>query len=462
MIDRTEVQGLVLRPRRAGRVDVALVRCPTAGDLRRLIGEVLGPVDPAQGPRPLTIAADEPDGATTALSLGLTAAGLELLGASTRAMDALPSSFRDGMAAAAARLGDDLGQWEPALLDRGPRHAVVVARRPPEAPTDAADWAGVVPDDHGDVLCWTGSARGPRPGSPPAATPAPPDVGYEPFGFRDDISMPVVEGSGHEVRPGNGVWDPEARRWRAVRAGELVLGHVDEGGTVAGHPDARGLERDGSYLVLRKLEQHVDAFDAACATWADTLGFPDRHHVAARFVGRHHDGRALGQPEGAEVDNGFLYRDPTRAQLAVPPSSHIRRSNPRDDIEDAAALVRRHVLFRRGVPYGAPGSGQEGLLFMAACADIRRQFEFVHAEWLQDGNRFGLGAEQDPLTGRREPCDEAGRDDCERRTASTTGPDGSRQPCTGMAPFVTSRGGEYVLLPSVSTLRRLLRPDTTP
>jgi deferrochelatase/peroxidase EfeB len=37
----------------------------------------------------------------------------------------------------------------------------------------------------------------------------------EPFGFRDGISDPVIEGSGQPVTDGNGAWDGTA--WRAAR-----------------------------------------------------------------------------------------------------------------------------------------------------------------------------------------------------------------------------------------------------
>jgi hypothetical protein len=133
----------------------------------------------------------------------------------------------------------------------------------------------------------------------------------------------------------------------------------------------------------------------------------------------------------------------------VPPSAHIRRANPRDDLEFADRIVPRHVLFRRGYPY-EDESGERGLLFMACCADIQRQFEFVQANWMQDGNHFGLGRERDPLVGHR-PGDDP--DECE----VSIGHDG-RRVRRRLPSFVTTRGGEYFLLPAPSALQVLGAP----
>ncbi|OWY60707.1 hypothetical protein B7486_67735, partial [cyanobacterium TDX16] len=111
-------------------------------------------------------------------------------------------------------------------------------------------------------------------------------------------------------------------------------------------------------------------------------------------------------------------------------------------------------------------NGDEGLLFLAVCADLRRQFEFMQAEWLQDGNRFGLGEERDPLLGNRDHVDRGRRDhdsrtvDEEQATAAgdagrvSVGIDGRRHRRT-LGSFVTMRGGEYFLLPSRSALELL-------
>src|SRR6185295_16202433 len=72
----------------------------------------------------------------------------------------------------------------------------------------------------------------------------------EPFGFRDGISHPAIEGSGI---PGSNPHE------RPLKAGEFVLGYTDEmGGTQKTEPEIVG--RNGTYVVFRKLRQRVAAF----------------------------------------------------------------------------------------------------------------------------------------------------------------------------------------------------------
>ncbi|WP_433086885.1 hypothetical protein ACQP1P_14415 [Dactylosporangium sp. CA-052675] len=71
----------------------------------------------------------------------------------------------------------------------------------------------------------------------------------EPFGYRDGVSHPAVEGSGV---PGSNPLEPP------LRAGEFVLGYPDElGGTQRVEPEILG--RNGSYVAFRKLHQRVAA-----------------------------------------------------------------------------------------------------------------------------------------------------------------------------------------------------------
>ncbi|HYA50189.1 MAG TPA: hypothetical protein VEG33_03370, partial [Streptosporangiaceae bacterium] len=90
----------------------------------------------------------------------------------------------------------------------------------------------------------------------------------EPFGFRDGISQPVVEGLPKAVRG-----------QRSVAAGEFVLGYPNGYGQLTDRPllprsgdpgrllppdpggsGAADLGRNGTYLVLRQLEQDVEGF----------------------------------------------------------------------------------------------------------------------------------------------------------------------------------------------------------
>src|SRR6185312_7578660 len=125
------------------------------------------------------------------------------------------------------------------------------------------------------------------------------DIGpAEHFGFHDGISQPRLEGIGAASHDQD----------ETLRAGELVLGYRDEYGLyalrplVAPHDDPAGtlpadadgsphhdLGRNGSYLVLRQLEQDVHGFwryvdDAA--RHDGQAGSDARLALAAKLVGR--------------------------------------------------------------------------------------------------------------------------------------------------------------------------------
>lgn len=456
MIDPAEVQSLILRPRAPARMRLQFLRFDDPGDLVRVL-ELAGPA--------VTFAA-EVDGSEPTRHLGLTAAGLLRLKVGDRAIAALSRPFLEGMRRSAHRLGDDLDDCTVApfrALDP-PIDLVLIDSTRDRRAGGPITWPRGCEELEERIAAarvarWKGKDRD----------------GYEHFGFRDGITDPVIEGSGRTVTPGNGVWDPDLGGWRAVRPGEALLGHPDERGVIAGHPAASAIERDGSYLVIRRLEQHVHRFHETCRAIGALVDPPlTGEEVEAQLVGRHPNGTPLGLDH--PNDNDFRYRGP-RAALRVPPSSHIRRANPRDDLEAAALMVPRHQLFRRGIPYGPrvrpdePDGVERGLLFLALCADLGRQFEFVQRHWLQDGSRFGLGAEPDGLTGRRDEAfassgDARGRvsvmrADGARATVSNLCPPDESDPCPQeeracpISSFVTPRGGEYVLLPSRAALAHL-------
>ena len=108
--------------------------------------------------------------------------------------------------------------------------------------------------------------------------------------------------------------------------------------------------------------------------------------------------------------------------------AHVRRANPRDGLPFDGKLVNRHRLIRRGIPYGEPlppgaeDDGRErGVIFMCLQASIARQFEFVQSQWLNGGNAFGLGKDQDVLLGPQD-ADASKQDDGARETPVLRGP----------------------------------------
>src|SRR4051812_3164958 len=103
----------------------------------------------------------------------------------------------------------------------------------------------------------------------------------EPFGFRDGISHPAVEGSG--IAGSNPQEKP-------LKAGEFVLGYRDEvGGTQKTEPEILG--RNGTYIAFRKLHQRVAAFRQYIN--ANSKSVEDEELLAAKMMGRWRSGAPL-------------------------------------------------------------------------------------------------------------------------------------------------------------------------
>jgi Dyp-type peroxidase family len=248
------------------------------------------------------------------------------------------------------------------------------------------------------------------------------------------------------------------------------------------------LGRNGTYLVFRKLQQHVEQFwhyfdqqarqlmragvgpKVDCSAeeldaWVDWL--------AAKSIGRWRSGAPLVKsPDhedpskaGASVVNKFSFRgDNDLHGDACPNGSHIRRANPRDarepdtsTAEDSRTVVRRHRVLRRGRSWGppmdrlvartgVPDGNRRGLLFICLQASIARGFEFVQQTWLSNLGFGGLAREGDPLAkGEVDPKGSA-------HDGFTIPAYPIRIRLHGMPRFVSTLGGEYFFVPSISAL----------
>jgi Dyp-type peroxidase family len=304
----------------------------------------------------------------------------------------------------------------------------------------------------------------------------------EHFGFADGIAQPGIAGVG----------DGD------VAAGEFILGYKNAYGKLpfvpnvsaqldssqhllAGSaPDAHGraqLGRNGSYLVVRQLDQDVAGFWQYMRQAALEAGGPGvtagdgAVYLAAKCVGRWPSGaplvKAPDQDDARYVDDddfGYFWRD--RAGTRCPVGSHIRRTNPRDSLEpdpfSSHKVVQRHRILRRGRSYGEhiakPWLGaqrddsERGLFFMCVNANIRRQFELIQQTWVNNPKFDGLYDERDPLIGNT--FGEAG--------SFTIPGKPVRKRLQGLPGFVQVRGGGYFFLPGIRALRFLadLKPSS--
>jgi len=430
VLELDDIQSGVLRPRPTPYVATYIafrIDDPKAG--RDLISRISRVVTSAANPTsPL---------ADTSVSVALTYQGLKALGVPQEVLDSLSWEFRQGMAARANDLGDT-GEsapenWEEPL-GSSDLHVVLVAVSPDEQRLEQALERAreAYRKMSGIEAIWRQNCH-----ALPTET--------EPFGFRDGISHPAIEGSGI---PGS---NPQER---PIKAGEFVLGYRDElGGVQKTTPEILG--RNGTYVVFRKLHQRVAAFRQYLK--ANSTSAADEELLAAKMMGRWRSGAPLAlcpfhdNPElGSDPrrNNDFLFEADDPTGLKTPGGSHIRRCNPRDAA--IAGVARIHRMIRRGTAYGpmlpegvtVDDGIDRGLMFAFVGANIGRQFEFVQSQWVNDGIFFGAGDDKDPIVGSGEINFTLPRKPVRKRLQ-------------GIPRFVVTRGGEYCFMPGLRALRWL-------
>ena len=201
----------------------------------------------------------------------------------------------------------------------------------------------------------------------------------EPFGFVDGVSQPVIRGSYQSYRKNDPI--------HLVEPGEFVIGYPDNRGNFPPEPELssladpdnrlpvadksrefgnaiveapRAVGRNGSYLVIRPLEQDVKGFWDYC--WDESRRLQGRlpppydmrpDYIAAKLVGRWRDGSSL-------VRNPY-YPFPKEQQ---------ERQKRRDNRETAEGFSESSAVAATGEPVG-PGTlrpethPQEGPLISA-------------------------------------------------------------------------------------------------
>jgi len=320
---------------------------------------------------------------------------------------------------------------------------------------------------------------------------------YEHFGFKDGISQPVIRGTQKSMR--------SVAPADLVEAGEIVLGYKNNAGQLVppltlpaeidthdnlpmevanfglrfprfGAARTAGLRdfgRNGSFIVVRQYEQHVDRFDRFVEGWVHELtrdrkevdpnlkesrvetlvGCPiDEDWVAAKLMGRRRDGQPLIGRVIRRNDNDFTFGTDDPQGLHCPFGAHMRRANPRGGMNPddpmEIDITKRHRILRRGRAYessypGEPGKQEKGLLFIGLCADIERQFEFLQQSWISSPSFQGLSDEPDPITATTGGV---------FTIPTTAGPIRLKRPES----FVTVRAGGYFFMPSRAALGLLV------
>lgn len=396
-----------------------------------------------------------------AASLFFTARGLRALGLGDDELSAFPADFRSGMEARAALLGDS-GSNHPGRWER-PRENFHSPGRHRFQPGEV-DAVLQLQVTHKLAGTSTGDYTGDQFHRTPLYSQVAGLAGeleklgtrvmrIEPmfrmrdadnhfvdhFGFRDGISQPSV-------------WQPSPERDR-VPVGELLLGHPDRHGERAVTAED-SLLYNGSFMVLRKLAQNVEAFDQFTAD--NSSGGDEAELLRAKILGRRPDGTPLVESDSL---NDFDYSE-DRHGTRCPLDAHVRRANPRSDPEGKTPRIARrgfsyqHAQTGNG-EYGECGeNGERGLLFMAYNASIAEQFEIIQ-RWINGGNSTGRPSTQvDPLLGPR--ANDISR--TLRIPRESAAPQRYELP---QQPLVTLRWGLYLFCPSLRALEQLCRHQAT-
>jgi Dyp-type peroxidase family len=445
---------------------------------------------------PITTAVEQKPPPNTALNIAFTAPGLGALGVPESIIAGFSHEFRGGIAeeSRARQLGD-VGQnapsnWIWGSLGCDP-HAVIMffAEQGQLDPfiqtTRSQNWSEAF-----EEIASLGTSN---------------LDGDEPFGFADGISQPQIDWEQQLKRPCT-----QSEYTNVVALGEFLLGYRNEYGKITDRPllepdaatkdllnaedapEKKDLARNGSYLVIRQLEQDVRGFWKFLYEQAGG-NVAGANQLGAKMVGRTRAGDPLvpvqaetiaGTDPRTVTQNQFTYEsDPVGARC--PFGAHVRRTNPRNSdfperrpnvlrklmimlgfgpkgfYEDLTSSVRFHRILRRGREYGSellpeealepppPNESPRGLHFICLNANISRQFEFLQNAWIKNTKFSGTTGESDPLLGNREAlpgCPVTGN-------FTIPGNGTLRRRVSGLPQFVTVRGGGYFFLPSLRALR---------
>ena len=428
-----------------------------------------------------------------AINLAITWDGFLALELPIRTLARMPPEFIEGMKARGSILGDDVGNnkpetWDPVWNDRA--HMMIGLNAPMDPNTgkpvpelDAETTFLLELCAKHDITVMEGH-RNPNPQWQDAsailvqndATYLP--VPQEHFGFVDGISNPVFEGQFGDTQAdyanaiGNGKI-LSTGEWAPLATGEFLLGHPDEAQETPDNTFPPEIMRNGTFLVYRKLHENVESFtkfiDATAESYAAIMSVSHKDAcdiVKAKMAGRWPDGVPLTVAPTIQEWRAFnSKRDPSNVLpladfkygddpegVKCPVTSHTRRTNTRDGLTGgSSALNNRRRILRRGLPYGVTSqddTNEHGIVFMALCTSLSRQFEFMQQQWINYGLDANAGNDTCPFVGNREG---------DAKFLIPVDPEGEQAPfiCSNIPQFVELRGGDYFFLPSMTALRMI-------
>ncbi|KAK7691256.1 hypothetical protein QCA50_004649 [Cerrena zonata] len=326
--------------------------------------------------------------------------------------------------------------------------------------------------------------------------------GHEHFGYLDGISQPAIRGL-VVPRPGQIQVDP----------GVIIMGY--KGDPVFDNQDPNAPKRpawtkDGAFMVFRKLEQDVGGFEDYLTRnrqrWKDfwptgTVQPPltddeGAELWGARMIGRfrsgcpvdlspYRDNKAIAADP--DENNNFDYVVPFQTRpsdIRCPFTAHTRKTAPRNlDPFFAKEFLESTAIVRAGLPYGkeyteAPTDPDRGLLFVCYNSSITNGF-YLQTTAFANNNYFPVTdvapnhQGQDPILGGPGPIADANITNFQNPlplkgevTIHLQGLVAEPIEVNGFAKpyvpsiysqdfFVTSRGGEYLFVPSIEMVKQL-------
>ena len=297
----------------------------------------------------------------------------------------------------------------------------------------------------------------------------------EHFGFKDGLSQPIIKGMEQVSTRQKPVVYGEPNE---IQPGEFILGYLNEYDKLPFSPqlnDGFDLGKNGSYMVVRQIEQDVRGFWGFMEKTAQTNAHfegKDAVYVAAKMMGRWPNGNPLtlvpetNQETRVADRNDFVYTKDDADGLKCPVGAHIRKTNPRDvlDADNGKTQVsKRHRILRRGRTYGEPlhesmepaemlkssREGTRGLFFVCFNANIGRQFEFIQQAWANSPKFDNLCNDVDPIIGFQQHKGKYVAGDFTAQDCPV------RKKIHEVPQFTFIKGGAYFFMPGLVALKKI-------
>lgn len=468
--DLDDIQGFIVRGYNLPQVRhfVLTIGNPAAA------GQFLGELTSGNGALSITSATPWPNGEKPlyALNLGITATGLEALRLPGPNADASKKvafnrgnfqSFLGGAVGAAGRIGDTgenaPSNWLPKLKAENADAVHLLISLYTTGNDNREKYSTILRTMFAEVI----PASGERDRDVLEF-----DVDVLPdskihFGYTDNISNPIIDAE--HLPPLRPLQLPYVPAWQFVlREGAMTSYNM---------PAPLQFSQNASFSAFRILEQNVDAFDAFLKKQG---GSEAQEFLAAKMCGRWRNGNPLVATPDKPGDEklppeqlrDFLYNqvegsanEPDSVGVPCPFSSHTRRANARGGpgvtgVHNTPEGRTAHRIMRRANPYGPehlgkPDGQSRGLAGHFIGASLFNQFEFLMSQWVNSGTFAGnRKAGLDPLL-----ANISGEETFTYWKKDET--TGKNVPVTveGLTQFVTTKGGVYVMLPSLTSLKWL-------